>query len=172
MTSIKQLTYIDQFCHKPVLFQYLSAWSPTLPWNSTTTHVGSNKESAQGQNWKQQHQTNIFKEVCIFVTGCDICGGGSKNLREGGQYQGCHPWECSAGGAMVPWRPQILADKLTLSQAEGADYAHQMILAPLALLCINKSNASTLSYSCNNITRGRCIKFVTGLSIINFCFRS
>ena len=50
--------------------------------------------------------------------------------------------------------PQILKDLLTLPQPEGADYAHQMILAPPALLCINKSNASKISYSCNNITRG------------------
>ena len=33
------------------------------------------------------------------------------------------------GGAM-PWQPQILADQLTLSQPRGADYAHQIILAP------------------------------------------
>ena len=31
----------------------------------------------------------------------------------------------------VPWHPRILADQLTLSQPQrGADYAHQMILAP------------------------------------------
>ena len=31
----------------------------------------------------------------------------------------------------VPWHPQILADQLTLSQpGGGADYAHQIILAP------------------------------------------
>ena len=30
----------------------------------------------------------------------------------------------------VPWYPQILADQLTLSQPRGADYAHQIILAP------------------------------------------
>ena len=30
----------------------------------------------------------------------------------------------------VPWQPQILADQLTLSQPRGADYAHQIILAP------------------------------------------
>ena len=34
------------------------------------------------------------------------------------------------GGAMAPWHPHILADQLTLSQPEGADYAHQIILAP------------------------------------------
>ena len=31
---------------------------------------------------------------------------------------------------MPPWHPQILADQLTLSQPRGADYAHQIILAP------------------------------------------
>ena len=31
----------------------------------------------------------------------------------------------------VPWHPQILADQLTLSQQRGADYVHQIILAPL-----------------------------------------
>ena len=36
--------------------------------------------------------------------------------------QGCRPWRCG--------HPQILANQLTLSQAEGADHAHQMILAP------------------------------------------
>ena len=30
----------------------------------------------------------------------------------------------------VPWHPQILADQLTLSQPRGADYAHQIMLAP------------------------------------------
>ena len=30
----------------------------------------------------------------------------------------------------MPWHPQILADQLTLSQPGGADYAHQIILAP------------------------------------------
>ena len=30
----------------------------------------------------------------------------------------------------VPWHPQILADQLTQSQPRGADYAHQLILAP------------------------------------------
>ena len=30
----------------------------------------------------------------------------------------------------VPCTPQILAEQLTLSQPEGADYAHQIILAP------------------------------------------
>ena len=30
----------------------------------------------------------------------------------------------------VPWHPQILAEQLTLSQPRGADYAHQIILAP------------------------------------------
>ena len=30
----------------------------------------------------------------------------------------------------VPGHPQILADQLTLSQPRGADYAHQIILAP------------------------------------------
>ena len=33
-----------------------------------------------------------------------------------------------AGG--VPWYPQILADQLSLSQPGGADYAHQITLAP------------------------------------------
>ena len=37
------------------------------------------------------------------------------------------------GGAGVPWQPQILVDQLTLCQPRGggADYAHQIILAPL-----------------------------------------
>ena len=30
----------------------------------------------------------------------------------------------------LPWHPQILADQLTASQPEGADYAHHIILAP------------------------------------------
>jgi len=30
----------------------------------------------------------------------------------------------------VPWPLQILADQLTLSQPRGADYTHQIILAP------------------------------------------
>ena len=38
--------------------------------------------------------------------------------------QGCRPWGCR--GCHVP---QILADQLTLSPPEGADYAHQIILA-------------------------------------------
>ena len=36
----------------------------------------------------------------------------------------------SLGVPGVSWYPQILADKLTLSQPRGADYAHQIILAP------------------------------------------
>ena len=36
----------------------------------------------------------------------------------------------SLGVPGVPWHPQILADQLTLSQPRGADYAHQIILAP------------------------------------------
>ena len=36
----------------------------------------------------------------------------------------------SLGVPGVPWHPQILADQLTLSQQRGADYAHQIILAP------------------------------------------
>ena len=35
----------------------------------------------------------------------------------------------SMGVPRVPWHPQILADQLTLSQSDGADYAHQIILA-------------------------------------------
>ena len=35
-----------------------------------------------------------------------------------------------AGVAGVAMAPHILADQLTLSQPGGADYAHQMILAP------------------------------------------
>ena len=34
------------------------------------------------------------------------------------------------GVAGVPWHPHFLADQLTLSQPRGADYAHQIILAP------------------------------------------
>ena len=34
----------------------------------------------------------------------------------------------------MSWHPQILADQLILSQQEGADYAHQIILAPLNVL--------------------------------------
>ena len=30
-----------------------------------------------------------------------------------------------------PWHPQILADQLTLSQPDGADYAHYIVLATL-----------------------------------------
>ena len=30
----------------------------------------------------------------------------------------------------VPWQPRILVDQLNLSQLQGADYAHQMIVAP------------------------------------------
>ena len=30
----------------------------------------------------------------------------------------------------VQWQPQIFSDQLTLSQPSGADYAHQIILAP------------------------------------------
>ena len=41
--------------------------------------------------------------------------------------QGCRPW----GVPGVPWHPQILAEQLTLSQPERADYAHQKILASL-----------------------------------------
>ena len=40
--------------------------------------------------------------------------------------QACRLWGCRG----VPWHPQILAEQLTLSQPEGADYAHQIILAP------------------------------------------
>ena len=36
----------------------------------------------------------------------------------------------SLGVPGVPWHPQILADQLTPSQPVGADYAHQIILAP------------------------------------------
>ena len=36
----------------------------------------------------------------------------------------------SLGVPGVPWHPQILADQLTLFQPRGADYAHQIILAP------------------------------------------
>jgi len=36
----------------------------------------------------------------------------------------------SLGVPEVPWHPQILADQLTLFQPRGADYAHQIILAP------------------------------------------
>ena len=36
----------------------------------------------------------------------------------------------SLGVPEVPWHPQILVDRLTLYQPEGADYAHQIILAP------------------------------------------
>ena len=36
----------------------------------------------------------------------------------------------SLGVPGVPWHTQILADQLTLSQPGGADYAHQIILAP------------------------------------------
>ena len=33
-------------------------------------------------------------------------------------------------GGTMPWHPQILADQFTLYQPRGADYAHQIILAP------------------------------------------
>ena len=33
-------------------------------------------------------------------------------------------------GAGLQWHPHFLADQLTLSQTRGADYAHQIILAP------------------------------------------
>ena len=36
----------------------------------------------------------------------------------------------SLGVPGVPWHPQISSDQLTLSQPRGADYAHQIILAP------------------------------------------
>ena len=36
----------------------------------------------------------------------------------------------SLGVPGVPWHPHILADQLTLSQSRGADYSHQIILAP------------------------------------------
>ena len=36
----------------------------------------------------------------------------------------------SLGVPGVSWHPQNLADQLTLSQPWGADYAHQIILAP------------------------------------------
>ena len=36
----------------------------------------------------------------------------------------------SLGVPGVPWHPQILANKLTLSQPGEADYAYQIILAP------------------------------------------
>ena len=39
--------------------------------------------------------------------------------------QACRPWGCREC-----WGSQILADKLTLSQPRGAEYAHQIILAP------------------------------------------
>ena len=35
---------------------------------------------------------------------------------------------CRVAG--VPWQLQILADQLALSQPRGANYAHQIILAP------------------------------------------
>ena len=36
----------------------------------------------------------------------------------------------SLGVPGVPWHPHFLAGQLTLSQPRGADYAHQIILAP------------------------------------------
>ena len=42
----------------------------------------------------------------------------------------CRAGVSSLGMPGVPWHPQILADQLTLSQPEGADYAHQIVLAP------------------------------------------
>ena len=43
----------------------------------------------------------------------------------------------------LPWHPQIVADQLTLSPTEGADYAHQITTStpgfsdlPMDLLCI------------------------------------
>ena len=36
----------------------------------------------------------------------------------------------SLGVPGVPWHPQILADQLTLYQPRGADYTHQIIVAP------------------------------------------
>ena len=37
-------------------------------------------------------------------------------------------WENSKG--LWKWNPHILVDQLTISQSEGADYAHQIILVP------------------------------------------
>ena len=44
----------------------------------------------------------------------------------------------SLGVPGMPWHPQILADQLTLSQPDGADYAHQIILAPPDFLTIEQ----------------------------------
>ena len=38
----------------------------------------------------------------------------------------------SLGEPGVPWHPHFVADQLTLSQPRGADYAHQLMLAPPA----------------------------------------
>ena len=43
--------------------------------------------------------------------------------------QACRPRGCR-GVMAPPEHPQILADQLTLSQPGGADYAHQIMLAP------------------------------------------
>jgi hypothetical protein len=45
------------------------------------------------------------------LAGCTSCG----------STRGVDP-----GVPGVPWHPQILADRLTLSQPRGADYAHQI----------------------------------------------
>ena len=41
----------------------------------------------------------------------------------------CRPWGLPSH-PQISWHPQILADPLTLSQPRGADYSHQIILAP------------------------------------------
>ena len=60
------------------------------------------------------------------------------------------PGLSSLGVPGVPWHPQILADQLTLSQPRGADYAHQIILAPpdfqtFLRPCIAKLHSSAFS---------------------------
>ena len=57
----------------------------------------------------------------MYGTGCVIC----TQL-----FLSTRPGLSSLGVPGVPWHPQILADQLTLSQPEGAVYAHQIILAP------------------------------------------
>ena len=53
----------------------------------------------------------------------------------------------SVGVPGVPWHPQILADWLTLSQPRGADYAHQIILAPTDFQTFRRPCAASSSGS-------------------------
>ena len=84
----------------------------------------------------------------MYGTGCVIC----TQL-----FLSTRPGVSSLGVPVVPWHPQILADQLTLSQPEGAVYAHQIILVPpdfqtLLRLCLRPAARVISRYNFHDIS--------------------